>query len=131
MTLAHRLYVGCIGEGLFRSIDGGQSFRRACDGMFVECHVRALAVHPRDPRVLFLGNESGLYRSDDGAGNWRRIESPANGLQVWSLLVSPHDPDTVVAGTCPSGLCRSGDVIKAYGAMMRFAAAGFRALCQP
>src|SRR5262249_15192606 len=29
------------------------------------------------------------------------------------------------------GLCRSGDVIKAYGAMMRYAAAGFRALWNP
>ena len=43
----HRLYVGTIGEGLFRSLDAGRTFRRACDGTFVECDVRALAVHPR------------------------------------------------------------------------------------
>src|SRR5262249_27529663 len=61
-----------------------------------------------DPRVLFLGSESGLYRSDDGAGNWRRVESPANGSQVWSVLLSPHDPDTILVGTCPSRLLRSG-----------------------
>src|SRR5919108_669111 len=67
MTLLHRLYVGTIGEGLFRSTDGGERFVRACDGMFVECHVRALAVHPRDPRVLYLGSEQGLFRSTDGA----------------------------------------------------------------
>ena len=44
MTRSHRLYVGTIGEGIFRSVDSGESFRRACDGMFVECDVRALAV---------------------------------------------------------------------------------------
>jgi photosystem II stability/assembly factor-like uncharacterized protein len=109
MTIPHRLYVGTIGEGLWRSTDGGAKFVRACDGMFVECHVRALAVHPREPRVIFLGSESGLYRSGDGAGNWRRVESPVSGLQVWSILVSPHDPDTVLVGTCPSRLFRSGD----------------------
>jgi len=68
----HRLYVGTIGEGLWRSLDGGVNFTRASDGMFVECHVRALAVHPRNQRVLYLGSEQGLFRSDDGADNWRR-----------------------------------------------------------
>jgi len=109
MTHPHRLYIGTIGEGLWRSTDGGSRFVRACDGMFVECHVRALAVHPRDPRVLFLGSESGLYRSDDGAGNWRRVDSPANDLQVWSILLLPHAPDTILVGTCPSHLFHSGD----------------------
>ena len=64
MTPAHRLFIGTIGEGVFRSLDGGETFRRACDGMFVECHVRALAVHPRQPHTLYLGSEQGLFRSD-------------------------------------------------------------------
>ena len=51
MLASHRLYVGTIGQGIFRSTDNGESFVRAMDGMFVECHVRALVVHPRDPRV--------------------------------------------------------------------------------
>jgi photosystem II stability/assembly factor-like uncharacterized protein len=109
MISSHRLYVGTIGEGLWRSTDGGAKFVRACDGMFVECHVRALAVHPNDARILYLGSESGLYRSDDGAGNWRCLDSPINGLQVWSILLLPHDPDTILVGTCPSRLFRSGD----------------------
>jgi photosystem II stability/assembly factor-like uncharacterized protein len=107
MTQSHRLYVGTIGEGLWRSLDGGVTFTRACDGMFVECHIRALAVHPQNPRVLFLGSEQGLYRSDDGADNWKRVESPLNGLQIWSILVVPTQPDVIVVGTCPSRLFRS------------------------
>jgi photosystem II stability/assembly factor-like uncharacterized protein len=106
---AHCLYVGTIGEGLFRSTDEGQTFARACDGMFVECHVRALVVHPREPRTLYLGSEQGLFRSTDGAGKWSRVESPLNGLQIWSLLLVPHNPDIILAGTCPSRLFRSED----------------------
>src|SRR5499427_9148794 len=109
MPAPHRLYVGTIGEGLFRSTDGGLTFVRACDGMFVECHVRALAVHPRDPRTLYLGSEQGLFRSTDGADNWKRVESPLNGLQIWSLLMLPHAPEMLFAGTCPSRLFRSVD----------------------
>jgi photosystem II stability/assembly factor-like uncharacterized protein len=108
MTQKHRLYVGTIGEGLWRSIDG-DSFVRASDGMFVECHVRALAVHPRDPQVLYLGSEQGLFKSGNGADGWARVESPLNGLQVWSVLLLPHDPDVILVGTCPSRLFRSGD----------------------
>jgi photosystem II stability/assembly factor-like uncharacterized protein len=122
MTGSHRLYVGTIGEGLFRSLDGGESFVRACDGMFVECHVRALAVDPSDPRTIFLGSEQGLYRTDDGADHWSRVESPLNGLQIWSILLmqmgigggpSAFEIELVV-GTCPSRLFRSEDEGKTW-----------------
>lgn len=109
MTIPHRLYVGTIGEGLWRSLDGGETFTRTCDGMFVECHVRAIAVHPRDPRVLYLGTEQGLFRSDDGADRWSRVSSPLDGLQIWSILLLPADPDVILVGTCPARVFRSGD----------------------
>src|SRR5260370_16018470 len=109
MTAAHRLYVGTIGEGLFRSADGGSTFRRACDGMFVECHVRVLAVHPGRPATLFLGSESGLYRSDDGADSWVQVAGPLGGLQVWSIHAAASRPERLVVGTCPSRLFASDD----------------------
>jgi photosystem II stability/assembly factor-like uncharacterized protein len=109
MPTAHRLYVGTIGEGLFRSTDSGETFRRACDGMFVECHVRALAVHPQDPRTLYLGSEAGVFRSTDGAENWERLDSPANGREVWSILLHPREPRRIAVGACPSQLCCSED----------------------
>ena len=109
MTTPHRLYVGTIGEGLFRSLDGGATFLRACEGMFVECHVRALAVDPRDPATLYLGSEQGLFVSTDGADSWSRLPAPLAGLQVWSLLVTVERPGRVLAGTCPARLFRSED----------------------
>ncbi len=105
----HRLYVGTVGEGLFRSTDAGRTFRRACDGMFVECHVRALAVHPRDPSTLYLGSEHGVFVSGDGADSWTRREATPAGLQVWSLWLAPGRPEVILAGTCPSRLFRSED----------------------
>src|SRR5262249_4916319 len=109
MSAPHRLYVGTIGEGLFRSVDGGQTFSRASDGMFVECHVRALAVSPRDPRTLYLGSEDGLYRTSDGADHWARVDSPLDGQQIWSLLLGSTDSPVMLAGTCPSRIYRSAD----------------------
>jgi photosystem II stability/assembly factor-like uncharacterized protein len=107
---AHRGYVGTIGEGVFRSLDGGQTFTRAMDGgIFVECYVRALIVHPRDDRTLLIGAENGLYRTTNGADDWQRVESPLNGQEIWSILVPPAQPDTIFAGTRPSRIYRSLD----------------------
>src|SRR5258708_1269088 len=109
MLTLHRIYVGTIGEGLWRSTDGGATFTRASDGMFVECHVRALVVHPREPRTLYLGSEQGLFRSTDGADHWQRVDSPLDGLQIWSLLLAAHAPNLIFAGACPSRVFRSDD----------------------
>jgi photosystem II stability/assembly factor-like uncharacterized protein len=109
MTRPHRLYVGTIGEGVFRSLDGGQTFRRACDGMFVECDVRALVVHPRDPATLYLGSEMGLFASTDGADNWTKLPAPLEGLEVWSIEVVPARPEVILAGTRPARIFRSED----------------------
>jgi photosystem II stability/assembly factor-like uncharacterized protein len=114
MSGSHRLYVGTVGEGLFRSMDGGETFVRACDGMFVECHVRSLAVHPGDPRVIFLGNEQGLFRTSDGANQWTHVESPCDGRQVWCILLKSSQPDLLVVGTCPAGLFVSEDGGKSW-----------------
>ncbi len=105
----HRLFVGTVGEGLFRSLDGGESFRRACEGMFVECDVRALAVHPIESKTLYLGSERGLFVSRDSADSWTKLPAPLEGLQVWSLWVAPSKPEMLLVGTCPSHLFRSED----------------------
>src|ERR1700678_2966139 len=125
--LSHRVYVGTIGEGVFRSLDSGATFFRACDGpsMFVECHVRALVVHPLDDRTLFLGTEQGLFRSQNGADSWVRVESPLNGLQIWSIAIAPHIPEVIVVGTCPSRIFVSAD----GGRTWREAAAPMRQDC--
>jgi photosystem II stability/assembly factor-like uncharacterized protein len=105
----HHLYIGTIGEGIFRSLDHGETFRRAADGMFVECHVRALVAHPHQLRTLYLGSEKGVFVSTDGAGNWERLPAPLDGMQVWSLWIAPQRPEVILAGTCPSRIFRSAD----------------------
>jgi photosystem II stability/assembly factor-like uncharacterized protein len=105
----HRLYVGTIGEGLFRSLDCGRTFRRACDGMFVECDVRAVTVHPERPNVLFMGTELGLFRSTDGADNWVLVAGPLAGVQIWAVHIPRSRPDVILVGTRPAALFRSDD----------------------
>ncbi len=103
--IAHRLYVGTVGEGLFHSTDAGRTFVRRCDGMFVECTVRALAVDPGNANALYLGSEEGVWVSRDGAESWTHL-LPLEGLAVWALNARGQD---LLAGTCPSRLFHSAD----------------------
>lgn len=114
MASDHLIYVGTVGEGVWRSDDGGKSFERRSRGMFVECDVRALAAHPTTPRVIYAGTSEGVYRSDDRGDHWARLDSPLNQLVTWSLLVSPHEPDTLYAGTRPAQLFRCTDAGRSW-----------------
>jgi photosystem II stability/assembly factor-like uncharacterized protein len=108
MSKRHLIFVGTVGEGIFRS-DDGEIFVRKSNGMFVECDVRSLAAHPEDTRVIYAGTSEGLYRTDDAGENWRRIDSPMNKLAIWSLLIDPRQPDTIFSGTRPAHIFRSTD----------------------
>jgi len=102
------LYVGGIGEAVWRSKDQGKTFQRIRNGMYIEMSIRSLCHHPTEPLVLFAGTDAGVFRTDDGGENWWRAEgTPLNDLQAWSIAISPHDPELMYAGTCPGAIFRS------------------------
>ena len=103
------VYVGTVGEGLWRSRDGGESWDRKTTGMYTESEVRALAVHPANAQLLYAGTNQGCFRSTDGADHWTQLDSEMNDLVIWSLLVMPDQPDMVLAGTRPAAVFRSTD----------------------
>ncbi|MFO0929587.1 MAG: hypothetical protein U0736_21585 [Gemmataceae bacterium] len=108
--IPHRLYVAAVGQGIFRSLDHGDTFRRAVDGMpFVECDVRALVVDPHRPEVLYAGNEEGLFVTRDGADTWERVPGPLDGRQIWTIHLSATRPGRLLVGTCPAAVFRSDD----------------------
>jgi photosystem II stability/assembly factor-like uncharacterized protein len=115
MAQPHRVFVGTIGEGLFRSTDGGETFTRASEGMFVECDVRTVAVHPHDPRTLYIGTEDGLFRSTDGGDFWLAVPGLLEGRQIWSILLAPQAPERLLVGTRPGQVFGSTDGGQSWG----------------
>ena len=72
---------------------------------------------PEDGLLTCSGN---VFRTNDGANQWSRVESPLDGRQVWSILLAEppvaNTPgsDIVVVGTCPAGLFLSEDGGKSW-----------------
>jgi photosystem II stability/assembly factor-like uncharacterized protein len=97
------------GGGLFRLSAGDKAWQRVEGGLPPDAEVRALALHPRDPQVIYAGTQHGPYRSTDGGQRWTALALPDPGMVVWSFLFSPRDPRVLYAGTAPAAMYRSDD----------------------
>lgn len=86
---------------IFRSLDGGKSWRRFVAGSAV------LALAPSLPRTLYVAFGEVVLTSDDGGLRWR-VAGVAGG-EVRDLEVDPRDPRTVFAATAGAGVQWSRD----------------------
>ena len=68
------IYVGTNNAGIYKSIDGGISWRPASQGME---HKRGidLIISPDDPSILYAASEGGSYKSTDGGEHWKMISN--------------------------------------------------------
>ena len=94
------LYAAVAGQGLYRSSDGGASFRLASRD--VGGNVMALAVLP-DGRILAGDMQQGLLVSRNGGGSWRQTLA----AQVMGLALDPAEPSRLLA--TGGGIARSTD----------------------
>ena len=117
MGQSYTIFIGTVGNGLQYSRDGGESWDNATTGQAppnstvagLEGNVRALGIYPNDPHRILAGTDwTGIYRSDDNGESWNHIESPMEGMEIWSIDVDPADPDKIYVGTRPQGF-RSSD----------------------
>ena len=100
MPMKGTILVGTIGQGVMMSPDDGESWTRASvrQGMHSDAIVKTLHSDPRRPEVVHAGSDMGLYRSDDGGGQWRLLDTPMTGSMVWSMATDPRDAAVMFAG---------------------------------
>jgi photosystem II stability/assembly factor-like uncharacterized protein len=95
--------------GLFRRSPGEGEWQAVSAGLPPKVEVRAIAVHPQNTEVIYVGTQDGPYRSKDGGESWKRLNFPDRGAVIWSLAIHPTRPDVMYAGTAPVALYRSED----------------------
>ena len=92
------------GDGVYKSLDGGQSFQRM--GLEKSEHIAKILVDPRDSDVVYVasqgplwaaGGERGLYKTTNGGRSWERVLHISDNTGITDLVMDPRDPDTLYA----------------------------------
>ncbi len=111
---------GGPGSGLFKSTDGGEHWTELAEtnakGLPAKPYGRiAVTVAPSKPNVLYAfieSKESGLFRSDDGGANWKKLDSSQ--YMNWrpfyfaNLVVDPKDENKIFKPDGPLLLSTNG-----------------------
>ena len=98
-------YFGAAGGGVWKTSDGGITWRNVSDRYFKTAPVGALAVAPSDPNVIYAGmGESfirgdmitgdGIYKSTDAGKTWKHM-GLADTHVISEIAVDPRDANTV------------------------------------
>lgn len=100
------LFVGAASGGVWKSQDGGTTFKPVFDREPVQS-IGAIALDPTNPKVVWVGTgESwtrnsvsigdGIYKSTDGGETWTNVGLP-NSERIVRIIVDPKDGNTVYA----------------------------------
>ncbi len=92
------------GDGLYKSLDGGDSFQRV--GLENSEHIGKILIDPRRSNVVYVaaqgplwaaGGDRGLYKTTDGGKTWKCVLEISENTGVSDIHFDPRDPDTLYA----------------------------------
>jgi photosystem II stability/assembly factor-like uncharacterized protein len=98
-------YFGATGGGLWKTTDGGTTWRPVTDGLITSSSVGAVAVAPSNPDIVYIGTGEadirgniiqgdGAYKSIDAGKTWTKI-GLADTQNISKIRVHPTNPDLV------------------------------------
>jgi photosystem II stability/assembly factor-like uncharacterized protein len=100
-----RMFIAISSAGVFKTEDGGKSWRPANKGLHSEgipdpnaevghC-VHRIAMHPSRPDTLFMQKHWDVMRSDDAGESWREVSDNLPSDFGFPIDVHPHEPETI------------------------------------
>ena len=90
-----------------RSTDGGETFSRHHNGIYVDEHYLVFDT-VSDPEALYLANDGGVYRTTNGGGSWTSLATDLAVAQYYrGIALHPSDPGVTLGGTQDQGTQRS------------------------
>ena len=96
---------GGPGSGIYRTMDGGETWERLAEGLPQGDMGRiGLDIYRRDPDIVFAtveagGGRGGVYRSTNRGNSWEHLSTQNNRPMYYSQIrVDPSDPNWVYSG---------------------------------
>lgn len=91
---------GRLNGALFKSTDGGATWRSIMPSLNRPSGIRAIAIDPAFTNNVFLSIDSSIYQSVDGGATWNAFSTANLGMEgVYALIVPPPTPSPVVTFT--------------------------------
>ncbi len=101
----YEYYFGAVGGGLWKTTDGGNTWRPVTDGQIASSSVGAVAVAESNPDIVYIGmgevqlrgnvmQGDGMYRSSDAGKTWTHI-GLGDTQAIGRIRVHPANPDIV------------------------------------
>ena len=101
------LYAATETGAVFKTVDKGFNWTVCANGFNFGGAPEAVAIHPTNTNIVFLGVASNIYQSTDGGDTWTSIYS-FTGLGVNAIVISPDDPNLMLV-SADKGFFRSID----------------------
>ena len=105
------VYVG-TSQTFYLSRDGGKTWARR-GGNLPLGNYTSILINPKNTNEIYTSSaleaDGGIFYSEDGGVNWRRIDSKDLKLpshRIWAMIFDPTDPNRIFAGTHSSGVYR-------------------------
>ena len=109
-------YFGAAGGGLWKTTDGGLTWRPVTDGQLQSSSVGAVAVSESNPDVVYIGmgetelrgnimQGDGVYKSTDAGKTWKHV-GLADTQAISRIRVHPTNPDIVYVSALGPSLRR-------------------------
>lgn len=99
-------YMGSTGGGIWKTVDGGITWKNISDGQLKTGTVGAIAVSESDPNVIYVGmgehairgvmtsSGDGVYKSTDAGKTWKNV-GLLNSQHISDVIIHPTNPDIV------------------------------------
>ena len=93
------------GDGVYRSVDAGRSFRNV--GLEETRQIARIVVHPKDPDVAYVAAqghvwgpnpERGIFRTTDGGKSWQKVLYVDERTGASDVAMDPGNPRVLFAG---------------------------------
>jgi photosystem II stability/assembly factor-like uncharacterized protein len=106
-----------LGDGIYRSTDGGRTWERR--GLEKSGRIGRLAIHPQNPDVVFaaaLGHaygpqpERGLYRTKDGGTTWQQVLFVGEEAGAIDVVMDTNNPRILFAATWQLAISTTGRI---------------------
>lgn len=92
-----------LGGGIYKSLDGGQSWQLM--GLEKTVCIHRIIVHPTNPEVVYVGAignpyaahpERGVFKTTDGGKSWKKILYTNDSTGVGDMVIDPTNPNKLL-----------------------------------